>query len=147
MIKKYIRGNAKRGDEVIKALEDLGGINKEAENGKQQDCVYYINPFGIIQYTYHNSQLEDVIKELFEEITLPEKKERFNPKTLQPFDRVLARAADMCHWFCDFFSYKCEDGVMLVGGFNDQCVPYNDDTKHLVGTTEEAPEFYRWWED
>ena len=27
------------------------------------------------------------------------------------------------------------------------CVPYNDDTKHLVGTTEEAPEYYRYWED
>ena len=27
------------------------------------------------------------------------------------------------------------------------CIPYNDDTKHLVGTTEEAPEFYRYWED
>lgn len=22
-----------------------------------------------------------------------------------------------------------------------------DETKHLVGTTEEAPEFYRYWED
>ena len=27
------------------------------------------------------------------------------------------------------------------------CIPYNDDTKHLVGTFEEAPEFYRYWED
>ena len=26
-------------------------------------------------------------------------------------------------------------------------IPYNDDTKHLVGTTDEAPEFYRYWED
>lgn len=27
------------------------------------------------------------------------------------------------------------------------CIPYNDDTKHLVGTKEEAPEYYRYWED
>ena len=27
------------------------------------------------------------------------------------------------------------------------CIPYNDDTKHLVGTTEEAPEYYRYWKD
>ena len=26
-------------------------------------------------------------------------------------------------------------------------VPYNEDTKHLVGTTDEAPEYYRYWED
>lgn len=31
--------------------------------------------------------------------------------------------------------------------YNDNCIPYNDDTKHLVGTTDEAPEFYRYWED
>lgn len=27
------------------------------------------------------------------------------------------------------------------------CITYNDNTKHLVGTTDEAPEFYRYWED
>ena len=27
------------------------------------------------------------------------------------------------------------------------CIPYNNDTKHLIGTTEEAPEYYRYWED
>lgn len=23
------------------------------------------------------------------------------------------------------------------------CIPYNEETKHLVGTNEEAPEYYR----
>ena len=27
------------------------------------------------------------------------------------------------------------------------CIPYNDETKHLVGTTGEAPEYYRYWDD
>ena len=27
------------------------------------------------------------------------------------------------------------------------CIPYNEDTEHLVGTTDDAPEFYRYWED
>ena len=27
------------------------------------------------------------------------------------------------------------------------CIPYNNDTKHLVGTTEEAPEHYRYWDE
>ena len=26
------------------------------------------------------------------------------------------------------------------------CIPYNDDTKYLAGTTGEAPEFYRYWD-
>ena len=25
--------------------------------------------------------------------------------------------------------------------------PYNDETKHLVGISEEAPEYYRYWEN
>lgn len=28
-----------------------------------------------------------------------------------------------------------------------ECIPYNDETKHLVNTSEEAPKFYRNWED
>ena len=26
-------------------------------------------------------------------------------------------------------------------------IPYNEDTKHLNGTSDEAPEYYRYWED
>ena len=29
----------------------------------------------------------------------------------------------------------------------DKCIPYNDETKHLLGTSDEAPEYYRYWED
>ena len=29
----------------------------------------------------------------------------------------------------------------------DMVIPYNDDTKHLIGTTENAPFYYRYWED
>ena len=27
------------------------------------------------------------------------------------------------------------------------CIPYNDETKHLVGTNDEAPDFYKYWEE
>ena len=27
------------------------------------------------------------------------------------------------------------------------CIPYNDETKHLLGTTYEAPEFYKYWDE
>ena len=38
-------------------------------------------------------------------------------------------------------------GYNTATGCYGQCIPYNDDTKHLVGTNEEAPEYYRHWED
>ena len=75
------------------------------------------------------------------------KKPKFDPKTLQPFDKVLVRDADNCKWRCAFFSYKGEYLYLTTDNIYKYCIPYNDDTKHLVGTTEEAPEFYRYWED
>ena len=78
------------------------------------------------------------------------KKERFNPNTLQPFDKVLARN-DIEDWSCMFFSHiiKDEETYPYACGYDwfTQCIPYNDDTKHLLGTNKEAPEFYRYWED
>ena len=75
------------------------------------------------------------------------KKEKFDPKTLQPFDRVLVRDRDMEHWICSLFSHIINDEYLCIGSCFIYCIPYNDDTKHLVGTTDEAPEYYRYWED
>ena len=85
------------------------------------------------------------------------KKVKFNPKTLQPFDKVLVRNCDADKWKCAHFSYMEPSfkGTIYVTSmlfrdrilYNDNCIPYNDDTKHLVGTTDEAPEFYRYWEE
>ena len=79
---------------------------------------------------------------------------KFNPKTLKPFDRVLARidGGNAYCWFADFVStptiekYDLLPCIMSNKDAN-MIIPYNDDTKHLVGTTEEAPEYYRYWED
>ena len=74
------------------------------------------------------------------------KKEKFDPKTLQSFDKVLIKYEDN-DWLCSFFS-KHKD---VINSYPIRacvyCIPYNDDTKHLVGTTDEAPEFYKYWED
>ena len=77
------------------------------------------------------------------------KKERFDPKTFQAFDKVLARLNKQGIWCCELFSF-IEDDTNLIkccGAYYQYCIPYNDDTKHLVGTKDEAPEYYRYWED
>ena len=79
------------------------------------------------------------------------KQPKFDPKTLQPFDRVLVRDNNdnSERWRCDLFSHistGCFRFICVGNGYH-YCIPYNDDTKHLVGTTDEAPEFYRHWED
>lgn len=82
------------------------------------------------------------------------KKPKFDPKTLRPFEKVLARDTEDTRWRCAFYShtreieespynlykYVATDNVYMC------CIPYNDDTKHLIGTSDEAPEYYRYWE-
>ena len=80
------------------------------------------------------------------------KKERFDPNTLKPFDRVLMRDdKGSTFWRCALFSHKREKErtpykYAATYGSYKFCIPYNKETEHLVGTTEEAPEYYRYWE-
>ena len=80
------------------------------------------------------------------------KKEKFDPKTLQPFDKVLASdLEEIGCWVCGLFSNHEESGCIYpcrcVGSSYRVCIPYNDETKHLVGTTDEAPDYYKYWEE
>lgn len=79
------------------------------------------------------------------------KKVKFDPKTLQPFDKVLVYDIyDICEgWACALFSHirESEYPYSTSSGSFKICIPYNNDTKHLLGTTDEAPEFYRYWEE
>lgn len=74
-------------------------------------------------------------------------KPKFDPKTLQPFDKVLVKDYDRTKWKIDFFSYIDDDKLRCLITSWKLVIPYNDDTKHLVGTSNEAPEYYRYWED
>lgn len=79
------------------------------------------------------------------------KKERFDPKTLRPFDNVLVKDDGDWIWRVDIISVPADynDNIPYLIGDNDfdWIIPYNEETKHLVGTHEEAPEYYRYWED
>ena len=77
-----------------------------------------------------------------------DKKPKFDPNTLKIFDRVLVRDGDGYTWKGTFFSHINNTSNIYKyatsGGFYEYCIPYNDDTKHLVGTRDEAPEYYRY---
>ena len=93
-----------------------------------------------------------------------DKKKRFNPKTLHTYDKVLVRENYPTeNWQAAYFSHLEYDVSKYYLDVSEEtpefiicttgscvfcyCIPYNDETKHLVGTTEEAPEYYRYWED
>ena len=63
---------------------------------------------------------------------------------------MLVRDGYTICWTCEFYSHKKEDNKYMTTDKDyiyKYCIPYNDDTKHLVGTAKEAPEFYRYWDD
>ena len=82
---------------------------------------------------------------------VPNKKPKFDPNTLKTFDRVLVRDGDGYTWQGKLFSHINNTSNIYKyatsGDFYEYCIPYNDDTKHLVGTRDEAPEYYRYWEE
>ena len=68
----YIKGNAERGNEVIKLLTDLGGKNPLNYYGDDTFGYYYISPNGEIWHTCsERSQAYHFIKEFYNEIKLP----------------------------------------------------------------------------
>lgn len=73
---------------------------------------------------------------------------RFDPKTLEPYDRVLVRDATSRCWKIDFYGYNTNPYVGLIdcaSGSKPYCIPYNEETKHLLDTREDCPDYYKWW--
>ena len=69
-----------------------------------------------------------------------------NPKVeLKPFDKVLCRNSKDDTWEADFFArltrkeidYTQSGKYLCVGDLWMYCIPYNEETAHLLGTTDE----------
>ena len=76
------------------------------------------------------------------------KVEKFDPKTLKPFDKVLVRADKNDCWMAAHFSHVDDYSHKAACDtfYYTQCIPYNEETKHLIGISDDCPEYYKWWE-
>ena len=75
------------------------------------------------------------------------KVEKFDVNTLHPFDKVIVRNYNNRIWEPDFFGYIKGDWVWSLQTAYNQCIPYNEETKHLLGTANDCPDYYKWWEE
>lgn len=141
-----------KNENLIKPKFKVGDIIRHKEKNKND--VYKISEvyddfYGIVGFNwgiYINSQ------DNYELVS-----NKFDPKTLKPFDKVLVRDSNLVAdspsslWRCQILSHIKEefDDYPYVCIYEEYsfCIPYNDDTKHLVGTNKQAPEFYRYWEN
>lgn len=118
-------------------------------------CCYSVTSAGLSNIV-HNYDGECVLfpsKEQrdwskFERFWDKPKVEKFDPKTLQPLDKVLVRDISTEEWHLDLFSNITHFGeCACVGGCWTMAIPYNDDTKHLLGIRNSCDECYVWWEN
>lgn len=122
-----------------------------------EDKYYYFTPKGVFIFQgiiYHNGECVLFPSENqrdWSKFTAPlYKNEKFDPKTLKPFDKVLVRDSYNYKWVCDLFSFIVDDDAeykyRCIGSCSKYCIPYNNDTKHLVGTYSLPSKYYRYWQ-
>lgn len=134
---------------------------KEIKKGKTPGVAFIpivINAIGIKDITLFSDGRYSCSEEA-ECVIFPSKDQRdwskfkgpkFDPTDLKPFDKVLIKRPGG-QWGCDFFSDISmepeNEKVYCIGMIGYECIPYNDETKHLVGTSDDCPDFYKWWEE
>jgi hypothetical protein len=71
------------------------------------------------------------------------KEENFDYSSLQSFDKIMIKV--LGRWEISFFGYHENNGYHVMNGdwfCKKDIIPYNHETKHLLGTTNEKPEKY-----
>lgn len=157
----------KKGDIVISG----GGgciaiVDHIGEFGSSNDVVYYqccldyhgeftikidvgIGHVGDCKYASTHDQ-ERILKKLHEHGYVLKGntvvKKRFNPKSFEPFQKVLVRATSTSNWRCTFFSHMSDNKAICSGDNWSCCIPY-ENNEHLRGKSDDCDDFYKWWEN
>ena len=66
----------------------------------------------------------------------------------KPFDKVLVRDSNFRPWRATFYSHQSDENTHTCTSGNwNYCIPYNEQTAHLLGTTNEyEPKEPKEWE-
>lgn len=133
--KVWIHGCEGRGAEVIQKLVALGGrdLSVALTALAVNPClIFAITHLGVISYSGNDTEYAKIVMEEYTEIKLDEKaddKPEFNVD-----DMILRRAKPGEEWKAFQYWY-----VLLMGGLCplEEIIPYNEDTKHLLYTTDD----------
>ena len=141
--------------DVAKRLRDFLTLEKLVEpKFKARDKITDKNKFiyRITEVTDKGYKLQDLKTTFitFEEADLYFVKvmDVFDVTTLVPFEsRVLVRSTNEDIWIPAIYGFSVPNKYYIVGGiYWRQCIPYNEETKHLLGTTNDCDEYYKTWE-
>lgn len=150
----------KRGDVVIKNGGGMAAVFDGWANDTYTEFNTTINLYGdgntgeekVCDTLLFRKAADEECKKFIEKIERA-LKGKYNPKTLQiepvkpevpfnlkPFDKVLVRDDPNQKWTVAMFSYYNQEDndypYICVGNHYCHCLPYNEQTAHLVGTKE-----------
>jgi len=148
----YIQGNEEKADKIKAAFEELGYDTKHYTFDNDNLLFYTINgdyiPF-LDGRIMREAILINIIKTHpdYKELELP--KPHYDIANFHAGMPVLVRDNNIEDWRYTEFSHissKYRDYNFVAGcTFWHQCIPYNDGTKHLLGTTDMCDEMYINW--
>lgn len=152
----------KRGDVVY--IKEANNVTDYAifESWKNDDytefnaSIFYSNKSGFAERKVCTAKLytkaNDILKAKLITFIEQHYKGKYNPETLQvepvkpecpfkPFDKVLVRNNDEMVWRADYFSHYKDNNdyhycYCCIGNSYRDCIPFNDQTAHLLGTTD-----------
>ena len=149
------KSESKDGDIVcISGMAHLAyGIVKSIDNSSKKLEYYVLNDMSTLKFedwlSFEDKQIQPITETqqiiLFDALARENKAwdaEKIQivdlkPKVkLKPFDKVIVRCSKADKWSIDFFSYKVSNGYICTGdAWFGYCLPYNEETAKLVGTT------------
>lgn len=116
--KVYIRGVKNRGAEVIKLLEDLGGINSYHCSGNHNNLYYYIGPDGNINCEdIRGNEVYLFLKEFYKEISLERKK--WKPENNEDY-WYINDVGEICHTSYNQFMIRDNKHVAVGNCFKTE---------------------------
>lgn len=149
----------KRGDVAIHSFNGCGVLVEEWTDDSYTSfkaSVFQLKKGGFAKRDKRALSIDDFVKASNEQrdkfISDMEKffGGKYNPDTLQvepvkstcpfkPFDKVLVRDTDEQAWCANYFSHYKNDPnyfYSCINGIYHYCIPYNEHTAHLLGTTD-----------
>ena len=156
----------KKGDIIISEGGCVAIVDHVGEFGNFNDVIYYqccldhhgkftvgidVGVGHVIDCKYASTHdQERILKKLHEQGYVLKigtvVKKKFDPKTLEPFQKVLVRSTPSAHWRCTFFSHMINGMAMCSCDNWPYCIPY-ENNEHLRGKTDDCKDFYKWWEN
>lgn len=126
-------------DEDYSTFESTCGLTSETK------LVKYSIQSTLSYCKMKNEDSIRIAKEKIDELLKEEEDANSPDHTFQPFDKVLVRDSEQDYWKPNLFGFKSKEEdddypYATLSCCYAQCIPYNEKTKHLLGTTESYKE-------